>query len=147
MLKKGCNFHCFCLDRPQIRIFYTEEGTEQYIGRIIDNFTLCNFKYTIKDNKGKLLYIISGSCCQKGVLCRCIPANDCQKAEFELRDASGNLIEIINKKGRGFAANLLSDADSFYVNFQPYMDWQHRALIMSTLFLIDFMVFSNNGCS
>jgi hypothetical protein len=62
-----------------------------------------------------------------------------------LTDSAGNKLEKISRKGRGAFSNLLTDADKFFVNFQPQMDWQHRALIMSALFIIDFMMFSRQG--
>ena len=39
------------------------------------------------------------------------------------------------------AANMLTSADEFKVQFTPEMPWTHRALLMSTFLFIDFQMF------
>lgn len=40
---------------------------------------------------------------------------------------------------------MLSDADNFGVDFPPEMDWKHRTLVLSSMLLIDFMMFEDKG--
>ena len=40
---------------------------------------------------------------------------------------------------------MISDADNFGLDFRPEMDWEQRSLLMSAVFLIDFMMFEEKG--
>ncbi len=88
------------------------------------------------------MYKIAASCCQVGFWCGAIPFNCCQSVSFDLTNANGGKIQTIQKKGAGALANFLTDANNFYIDFSNNMDWKQRALLCSSLLMIDMMLFS-----
>ena len=77
LIQKDTQCSCLCLNRPRFAVYFIENGQKEYLGKIIDNFDCYDQTFTIKDDKDRLLYKISGSCCQTGFWCAGIPANEC----------------------------------------------------------------------
>ena len=73
------------------------------------------------------------------VYCHC---DDCQKVDFEVKNAQGTLVGTTKRRGKGFLQNALSDKDIFEVDFNPDMPWNHRVLLLSTAVFIDFRMFN-----
>ena len=42
LIKKETQCSFLCLNRPQFSIYYIENGQNEFLGRIIDNFDCCN---------------------------------------------------------------------------------------------------------
>jgi len=47
----------------------------------------CDYHLEIYGKNKKLKYLIQGSLCQMGIICKNLPCEDCQKATFSLIDA------------------------------------------------------------
>ena len=58
---------CCCLNRPEMTITLVDNG--QFIGKIINAFTLCDPEFEVYNKNGEFRYLISASCCQCGLLC------------------------------------------------------------------------------
>lgn len=142
MIKKEFSCTIYCLNRPVFNIYNIENGQNVFLGSIVDNFTCYHQTYTIKDEFGRVAYSMFGDCCQKGFWFRGIPADECQNVSFDLINANGQVIQQIKKKGAGALANWLTDAENYFIEFQPYMDWKQRALLTASLLMMDFMLFS-----
>lgn len=86
--------------------------------------------------------------CQQALLCgKNCHADECQKVDFEIKDASGQSVSIAKRRGKGFLENMLSDADRFDVHFTDQMPWNHRVLLVATMIFIDFRMFETSASS
>jgi len=78
---------------------------------------------------------IRGPCCF-GNIC-------CPNTDFKITNMSEEEAEIgkVTKKWAGFAAEIITDAQTFSVEFPMDMDVRQKAVFIGAVFLIDFMCF------
>lgn len=94
-------------------------------------------EYKIIDADGKQVLHIQGPAC----VCDC-----CADFEIQTLDKT-QTIGSIKKKWRGVAEELLTDANSFSINFPMDLDVKVKAILMGAAFLIDFMFFEGANCN
>jgi len=82
---------------------------------------------------------IRGPCCY-GAIC-------CPNSDFKITNMSEEEVEIgkITKKWAGFGAEVLTDAQTFAVEFPMDMDVRQKAVFIGAVFLIDFMYFEKKN--
>lgn len=51
-MERDCQCTFLCCNRPEMKVFYTTNGNEVYLGKVVDNFDFCNFTFTVFDAKG-----------------------------------------------------------------------------------------------
>lgn len=144
-IHKDCTCTCLCCNRPTFYVDYTEEGQDEFLGSIQDDWNCCDYNFTVYGPKKEKLYRIYTECCQCGIQCMGCPCDKCEKVKFTLFDDKGKKIGEIIKKGKNCLKNMMADADNFGIDFPREMNWQHRTLILSALLLIDFMMFEEKG--
>lgn len=44
---RECQCTCLCLNRPMMKVYFTEDGNPVYLGKVVDNFDCCNFSFDI----------------------------------------------------------------------------------------------------
>ena len=137
-------FTCFCFQRPFVEVNYREGGKNQYIGRILHNFDLCNMHMTLLDKTNKERYTIVGSIFQIGLMNqRGCPCKGCQQAFCFIHDNTGEIVGIIEKRGKGFKG-MISDADNFSILFPIKSTLEERACILAATLFLDFRYFEDN---
>lgn len=75
---------------------YIENGANEYFGKVSQPWYCCDRGLKIHDAQDKELYHIKGSCCQLGFCCKC-PCESCQTINFEMLDANGTQVGIVQK--------------------------------------------------
>jgi hypothetical protein len=96
------------------------------------------------DAADKELYRIVGSCCQPGKICRC-PCAPCDQIVYNVFAAGGGgePIGAIKKVWAGCGKELLTDADTFTLQFPPTLPPQHKGIFLGALILMDFLYFED----
>ena len=127
---QGCL--CDCL-RPKMQV--KDGGTGAITGRVHDPFRCCIADNRVYDARGAQLYTVSGSLIQKGCCCPCLA-----DFTFDIRDTQGNIVGMMGKAFRG-CEELLTQTNKFWVDFPANATPQEKALLIGSLFLLDFEYF------
>ena len=126
---QGCCFDCL---RPKMQVM---GGDGQPAGRIHDPFKCCIADNRVYDNTGAQKYLVSGTICQQGAFCPCFA-----DFNFNISDMQGNLVGSMGKAFRG-CDELLTQTNKFWVDFPTNATPQEKALLIGSVFLIDFEYF------
>ena len=143
-VKKPFKCTCCCLERPEMLVNFG--GTKQPLGRIKQVFTCCDPLFNIYDNTGSLRYIIHGECCQCGLCCA---NNFCGKLSevifnlYSSEDRTKPSGSIIKKSAT--AAELVTSADSYQVNFPANSSPQDKMLLIVSALMIDYQYFEETA--
>lgn len=62
-MHKPCTCTFYCFNRPVIHIDYVEDGSEQYLGKIVDVFDCCNFNFNVYNHDGEKVFRVYTTCC------------------------------------------------------------------------------------
>ena len=46
-MDRDCQCTFLCFNRPAMKVFYTEDGGKEYVGRVVDNFDCCNHSFDV----------------------------------------------------------------------------------------------------
>lgn len=135
---------CLCFQRPFVEVNYKEGARNEYIGRIIHNFNLCYMSMTVYDKTNTQRYLIKGSVFQIGLMNRrgC-PCKGCQQAFCFIHDNTGEIVGIIEKRGKGFKG-MISDADNFSILFPIRSTLEERACLLAATLFLDFRYFEDS---
>ena len=143
-LSRPFKLTCLCFQRPYIEVNYKEGGKNEFIGRIVHNFDLCNMSMTLFDKTNTERYKIKGSVFQIGLMNqRGCPCKGCQQAFCFIHDNTGEIVGIIEKRGKGFKG-MISDADNFSILFPIRSTLEERACILAATLFLDFRYFEDN---
>lgn len=131
-----CLFQCCCVINPEKIRICTPEGalygtvTQKVIVGSLD------WAFDVQDGLGNNIYEIRASCCQ-------LPPNCiCERWEATIFNTAGQAVGNIANVWPGCTFKLLSKADNFEINFtDPTMPYNHKAILLGVIFLIDFMFF------
>ena len=138
---------CCCLARPEVEVTYIENGQKRRLGRILNNFTCCDYSFKIYEGDSTShLYRVNASCCQCGIICKC-PCKPCREVDFELygnNKGKEELIGSIRKVWGGLIKELFSNASNFTILFPNNSTWEQKALLLCTMMFIDFRYFENS---
>jgi len=141
-IKRPCKVACYCFNRQQMEIMYTEKGNQVYLGKVVDPWDLCNYGFSIKDEQGKHLFDITASCCQLAFWLGC-PCDSCNKVEFKVKVKQhsmemGSMIKI----GPGLCKSPLDkNYNNFIVNYPKNADFKIKCLMTTCAVFIDYMMF------
>mmetsp|Transcript_35974 Transcript_35974/g.32358 ORF Transcript_35974/g.32358 Transcript_35974/m.32358 type:complete len:211 (+) Transcript_35974:164-796(+) len=92
--ERDCRFTFCCCNRPEMDVFYTENGANDKIGKVTEPWYCCDRGIRVFDKKGEHIYEIIGNCCQLGFCCQC-PCDACQTIDFEIRNKKGDKISAL----------------------------------------------------
>lgn len=138
-LKCCCSCFIMCCDCCAQELRVTDSArNEAAVGSIIQRFACCSPNFAIRDDMGNTLYRLVGPCWN----CSC-----CGDVEFKvlnpLDDDDAEPVAVIAKKLGNLVQEAFTDADNFGVKFPQQMPTQHKALLLSAVFLVDFMYFES----
>ena len=145
VVEKECSFTCWCLNRPFVNVFYTEDGSQTKIGKIRDPFDCCNYTFEVYDREDRIFAKVFTHCCQCGIWCKGCCCEPCETVPFEVYDKEGKTIATLTKKNKDCFKSMISDADNFGFDFPDYFDWEQRTLFMVTMVFIDYMMFEEHN--
>ena len=129
-------FHCqgCCCDclRPK---FQVHDGSGAITGRVHDPFKCCIADNRVFDASGNQVYLVSGAILQTGCCCPCLA-----DFTFDVKDMNGQHVGSMGKAFRG-CAELLVQCNKFWVDFPATATPQEKALLIGSLFCLDFEYF------
>ena len=132
-----CTF--FCLNRPEMTITLVDNG--QSVGKIRNPFTFFDPEFEIYNQNGQLRYFVSASCCQCGLLCANNFFGKMSEVTFPIYNGKGGgQVGSIVKKGAQFQ-ELITDADSYNVNFPSDATPEEKLLLICLGLFIDYIYF------
>jgi hypothetical protein len=79
-----------------LSVHLTENGKNQYLGKIVHPFVCCELVLQIFDSKDNLKYNMTGECCQLGIWCKC-PCEPCQTVKFTINSPQGTVLSRVEK--------------------------------------------------
>lgn len=135
-----CTMCCLC--RPEINVTLSSSGKN--IGKIIHTFTLCDPTFDLYDSTGTIKYIVTGSCCQCALLCPGILGKT-DRGLFDILEAGTNTkVGTITKEPANLS-ELVTDADTYIVNFPPNANANDKLLLMGLTLLLDYQYFETDA--
>ena len=143
-LERPCMCTFLCFNRPEVLVTLVENGRAEFLGKVIDPFNCCNMEINTYDQNNTLKHKIYGSCCQLGTFCRC-PCDPCQKFDFDVKSASGDILSRLQKKSKGCLQSTFTDADNFCLSFPENAIAADKALLLSAVLFLDFRHFEGNN--
>lgn len=135
---KGCTLACCCLCRPQMVL--TLDENKQIVGRARYECTLCDPTFHIYDENNILRYIITGSCCQCGLMCTNNFCGKFSEVMFDIISPDGEKVGKVMKQ-RATGAEYITDADSYEVVFPRQATPKDKLLLTAVGLLIDYQYF------
>jgi hypothetical protein len=135
-----CTMGCFC--RPEITISINR--TKKIVGKALHIWTCCNPTFELYDSKGILKYIVTADCCQCVLLCPGMIGKS-YEGEFDILEPNtGTPVGKIMKMPASYS-ELVTDADSYTVNFPANATAYDKLLLMGLTILADYQYFETNA--
>ena len=135
-----CMIGCFC--RPEITI--SINSTKKIVGKATHIWTCCDPTFECYDENANLKYIVTASCCQCILLCPGMIGKS-YEGQFDILDPSSNQpIGNIIKEPATFS-EMVTDADSYTVNFPANANAFDKLLLMGLTILADYQYFETNA--
>ena len=128
---KCCNCICFPCNKHELVVKHAI--SDQVLGSVKQNWSIFP-SFKVRDDTGQHVFNIEGPCS----LFHC-----CQDINFEVTDLNGVKLGNIQKQFSGIGMEMMTDADNFNVSFPVDLDVKLKAVLLSALFLIDFMYFEH----
>lgn len=150
---KDCKCVCCCWNREELLVWHKEKGSEEkYLGKVYDNCDICNFSFGIYDDSGSettfgvLEFKVTASCCQTYFWCQC-PCKSCNHVDFEIKDAEGQLVGALAKKGKDCCMNMIvgEAMTELAVDFPKGSNWRQRAMLVNLAIFIDYVMFEESS--
>lgn len=102
-------------------------------GTVVQEWSLFENNFTVKDEAGKPVLKIIGPC----LFCDCL-----LDIEFEIWNLERSVqVGRITKQWSGLLKEVFTDADNFGISFPMDLDVKIKATLLGAVFLIDFMFF------
>ena len=146
-VKKPFKCTCCCLERPEMLVTYG--GNNQPLGRIKQPFSCCDPIFTTYDSTGNIRNAIHGDCCQCGLICKNNFCGKLSEVNFNIYEGSNigtNPVGSIVKRV-ATAAELVTSADSYQVNFPPKATPSDKMLLIVAGLMIDYQFFEESASS
>lgn len=133
----ACSCLCACCTRPTLKVKSKNGDT---LGKIIDQNT-CSPTLNVyyKHNK-KPSYIITGSCSQCGVCCRCLCKGTCTTAEFQILTPDLKKVGLI-KKSRQSGHKIKPDSEQISVDFPQDATYLEKKLLLSATIFMSYIYY------
>ena len=133
-----CTVCCLC--RPEIDVILNSTG--QAIGKIKHICTICDPTFEVYNTTGNLRFTVTANCCQCALLCPGILAKACQGV-FDILEGGQNVGRI--SKEPASLSELVTDADSYVVNFPASADANDKLLLTGLALMIDYQYFESDA--
>ena len=141
-MKKPFKCTICCLCRPEITIILN--STNETIGKVNHVCTPCDPTFDLHDGTGNLKYIVTGSCCQCAILCPNMLGKMSQGL-FDILEAGTNTVVGKITKEPANMSELVTDADSYVVNFPPNADAKDKLNLIGLALLLDYQYFETDA--
>ncbi|EAS05396.1 scramblase (macronuclear) [Tetrahymena thermophila SB210] len=132
---------CLCCNRPEVEVNVVDNGQNLYAGKVVNPFYCCDLGVHVYDRAHNLKFIVEGSCCQCGVLCRPWPCESCQTVYFDVKSPDGTVLSNLIKRSPGCLKACITNLDNFSVVFPPNASVEDKALLTATALLINYSYF------
>lgn len=132
---------CFCCNRPIINVYLSDGNS--FVGRITHTFTCCDPEFEVYDANGHLKYFVHADCCQCGLLCSNNFCGKMSTATFNILSTSNNVVGNITKMTATYA-EMITDADSYYLAFPPDANASDKFLLIALGLMIDYQYFETS---
>lgn len=131
---KGC---CWCADGCCAYPIYVKDAAGNKLGTLQMKNSCCAPHFGVYDENDEQIFDTWGPLCPCQCVCGCT-----DDVKFPIKNAkTGEEVGSINKQWAGVFRDCCTDADTFSVTFPMNMQIKHKALMIATIFIIDFMVF------
>ena len=141
-MQKPCMCTCYCLCRPEINVVLN--GTGKAIGKVKHVFTCCDPTFEVYSATSGLKYIVTASCCQCALCCTGWLGKT-SRGIFDIMDIGSKQVTGQITREPADMAELVTDADTYIVNFPPNADANDKLLIAGLALLIDYQFFETNA--
>ena len=134
---------CCCICRPEIEVRLN--STSQSIGKVKYICTMCDPTFEVYSMTGGLKYIVTADCCQCALRCPGFISKT-SRGTFEILDASNNQrVGQITKEPSASVSEMITDADTYIVNFPQTADAYDKLLITGLALMIDYQFFETDA--
>ena len=144
VIDRQCTCSFLCLSRPSANIYFTEDGSSTYLGKLLDEFDCCNYNYSIYNKHDNKVFTILTACCAPALLCQGFPCKPCQKVAFEIYNSNNILIATLEKKNRDCLKSEITENDHLGIEFPLHLEWENRSLLLASLMFIELLIFEDN---
>jgi len=135
-----CTFYCFC--RPEINVVLNSTGKP--IGKVSHIYTVCDPTFEVYNATSGLKYIVTANCCQYALCCPGL-LGKASRGIFDILDVSSNQVVGQITKEPASLSEMVTDADSYVVNFPPTADANDKLLLTGLALLIDYQFFETDA--
>lgn len=137
-----CTICCFC--RPELNVVLNEGNG--IIGSVKSVFSFCDPNFEVFDENKKLRFIVTANCCQTGLLCANKFFGKMSEVDFNILNPENvnQIIGKIIKKSASFS-EMVTDADSYIINFPTIANTKEKLLIIALGLLIDYQYFETDS--
>lgn len=134
-----CMFCCSDCCYPNWNQTLTVTSNGEFLGRIQEPSVCCDIKLEIfgRDNETKK-FELGGSVWK--YCCTC-----CRDVEYPIVNDSGVEVASVVWNFKGFCVEVMTDSDSFTVNFPREMPVEDKALMIGATLLLDFMYYEKQN--
>ena len=133
---------CCCLCRPEVNLVLSSTG--QPVGKVKHICTACDPTFEVYNCTSGLKYIVTADCCQCAIMCPGFLAKT-SRGEFAILDAgtSQRVGQIIKEVAT--MAEMVTDADTYIVNFPVTADANDKLLLTGLALMIDYLFFESDA--
>ena len=132
-------FTIFCFNRPEMTITLVDNG--KFIGKVRNPFTIFDPVFEVYNQNGQFRYLVDASCCQCGLLCANNFFGKMSEVIFPIYNGKGGTqVGSIIKKSAEFQ-EMVTDADSYNVNFPNDASPEEKLLLICLGLFIDYIYF------
>ena len=135
-----CTFYCLC--RPEINVVLNSTG--QAIGKVKHICTVCDPTFEVYNATSGLKYIVTANCCQCALICPGILGKT-SRGIFDIIDVGSNQVVGQITREPANISEIITDADTYAVNFPPTADANDKLLITGLALLIDYQFFETDA--
>lgn len=145
-LNRECQCTFCCCNRPEMKVYLTENGQNTYLGKVMDPYDCCNHGFKVYDQSDNLSFSVEAECCQCGLYCGGCPCETCEKVVFNVWRGDKEIQEKpLMKLGTGdYFKNALTNADNFSLPFPSNSTWQEKSLLLALVIMIDYLMFEQS---
>eukprot|EP00330_Aristerostoma_sp_ATCC50986_P005615 CAMPEP_0114594274 /NCGR_PEP_ID=MMETSP0125-20121206/15903_1 /TAXON_ID=485358 ORGANISM="Aristerostoma sp., Strain ATCC 50986" /NCGR_SAMPLE_ID=MMETSP0125 /ASSEMBLY_ACC=CAM_ASM_000245 /LENGTH=222 /DNA_ID=CAMNT_0001794359 /DNA_START=265 /DNA_END=933 /DNA_ORIENTATION=- len=131
---------CCCFNRPEMDVNYVENGANEYVGKVTQPWYCCDKGLMIWTAKAKMFMKSELIAANSDFSAKC-PARVAKLSISDMKKPGGESVGIVQKRTAGCVQSAITTADNFSANFPDDATPQTRALIMSSILLMDFAYF------
>ena len=136
-----CQSPCCCLlqELTVHKVANQFDPNGMVLGKVEEIWSACGPRMNVLDSAGNVLYMVEGPC---------IRCDNCFcDVTFELKAGGpdGPVVGILKKQAGDALTETFTDADTFGLQYPQGCPTEHKALLLSVVFLIDMMFFEKGN--